>query len=187
MFILKTTIEPEICLKQIENIKENILSNGGEIETIDDMGSRQLAYEINKNKRGHYVVIYFKAPTSSIKELERLNTINENILRFIFIKFDTNKEIANWDNMVALCKKKKTEQQNETNEETNTKNETKVEKSTPEDETNTKNETKVEKSTPEDETNTKNETKVEKSTPEDETNTEYKTKIEKSTPEDEDI
>ena len=51
MFILKTTIEPEICLKQIENIKENILSNGGEIETIDDMGSRQLAYEINKNKR----------------------------------------------------------------------------------------------------------------------------------------
>ncbi len=107
MFILKTTIEPEICAKQIETIKENIITNGGEIEAVEDIGSKPLAYEIQKNKRGYYFVIYFKAPTSSIKELERLNNINENILRFIFIKFDTNKEIKNWDNMVAMTKVKK--------------------------------------------------------------------------------
>jgi len=107
MFILKTTIEPEICAKQIEIVKANITANGGEIEAVDDIGSKALAYEIEKNKRGYYFVIYFKAPTDSILELERLNNINENILRFIFIKFDTKKEIKNWDDMVAQTKNKK--------------------------------------------------------------------------------
>lgn len=117
MFILKTTIEPEICAKQIETIKANITTNGGEIEAVDDIGSKALAYEIDKNKRGYYFVIYFKAPTGSILELERLNNINENILRFIFIKFDTNKEIKNWDDMVAQTKNKKTEEQKEESKE----------------------------------------------------------------------
>ncbi len=118
MFVLKTTIEPEICAKQIETIKANITANGGEIEAVDDIGSKALAYEIDKNKRGYYFVIYFKAPTGSILELERLNNINENILRFIFIKFDTNKEIKNWDDMVAQTKnKKKQEAEEKSNEE----------------------------------------------------------------------
>ncbi len=120
MFIVKSTIQPEDIEKQINQVKENITSNGGTIEATDDMGSRQLAYEINKEKRGYYYVIYFEAPTSSILELERLNNINENILRTIFIKYESNKEIGHWQTMADATKKKKTQKEESTTDETTT-------------------------------------------------------------------
>jgi small subunit ribosomal protein S6 len=51
-------------------------------------------------------VIYFKAPTESIKELERNYKINENILRSIFIKYESKAEIAQWTAMSDEAAKK---------------------------------------------------------------------------------
>jgi small subunit ribosomal protein S6 len=99
MFIAKPTLTEEEIQAQIELVKGNIGKNGGEIVSADDIGVRQLAYEIDKNKRGYYYVIYFKAPTDAILELERNYRINENILRFIFIKYEKRKEIAAWTKM----------------------------------------------------------------------------------------
>ena len=61
MFILKPTLVEEEIKTRLEFFKEVITKNGGEIETCLDMGMRNLAYEIKKNKRGYYFVIYFKA------------------------------------------------------------------------------------------------------------------------------
>ncbi len=96
MFIVKPTLTEEETKAQIEQVIANIEKNGGEIVATDDMGTRPLAYEIKKNKRGYYFVIYFKAPSESILELERTYRINEEILRFIFIKYENKKEIAAW-------------------------------------------------------------------------------------------
>ena len=68
MFIVKPTLTEEETQAQIDLVKSNIEKNGGEIVACDDMGSRPLAYEIQKNKRGYYYVVYYKAPTSSITE-----------------------------------------------------------------------------------------------------------------------
>lgn len=106
MFIVKPTLTAEEIAAQIDVVKSNIEKNGGEIVAVDDMGSRNLAYPINKNKRGYYYVIYFKSPASSILELERNYRINENILRFIFIKYETKKEIAAWTKMSEDAAKK---------------------------------------------------------------------------------
>jgi small subunit ribosomal protein S6 len=70
------------------------------------MGTRPLAYEIKKNKRGYYYVIYFRAPGASIQELERTYRINEEILRFIFIKYENKKEIEAWTKMSDEAAKK---------------------------------------------------------------------------------
>ncbi|MEJ5168470.1 MAG: 30S ribosomal protein S6 [Arcobacteraceae bacterium] len=106
MFIVKPTLTAEEIAAQIDVVKSNIEKNGGEIVAVDDMGARNLAYPINKNKRGYYYVIYFKSPASSILELERNYRINENILRFIFIKYETKKEIAAWTKMSEDAAKK---------------------------------------------------------------------------------
>ncbi len=106
MFIVKPTLTEEETQAQIELVKSNIEKNGGEIVACDDMGTRPLAYEIEKNKRGYYFVAYFKAPTASILELERNYRINENILRFIFIKYENKKEIAAWTKMSDEAAKK---------------------------------------------------------------------------------
>ncbi|MBD3840868.1 MAG: 30S ribosomal protein S6 [Campylobacterales bacterium] len=106
MFIVKPTLTEEETAAQIATVKANIEKNGGEIVSCDDMGTRNLAYEIKKNKRGYYYVIYFKAPTESIAELERNYRINENIIRFIFIKYENTGEIKQWTEMSQEAAKK---------------------------------------------------------------------------------
>lgn len=100
MFILKPTLVEEEIKTRIEFFKEVITKNGGDIETCLDMGMRNLAYEIKKNKRGYYFVIYFKAEPSLIRELERNYRINEEILRFIVIKYESKKEQKAWQTLV---------------------------------------------------------------------------------------
>ena len=70
------------------------------------MGMRNLAYEIKKNKRGYYFVIYFKAEPSLILELERNYRINEEILRFIVIKYESKKEQNAWQSLVNKANNK---------------------------------------------------------------------------------
>lgn len=106
MFIVKPTLTAEQIQAEIDTVRANIEKNGGEIVSSDDMGSRELAYEIDKNKRGYYYLVFFKAPTESILELERNYRINENILRFIFIKYENKAEIAQWSTMSAEASKK---------------------------------------------------------------------------------
>ncbi|MGB1227614.1 MAG: 30S ribosomal protein S6 [Poseidonibacter sp.] len=99
MFIVKPTLTEEETVANIDAVKATIEKNGGEIVTCDDMGSQQLAYEIEKNKRGYYFVIYFKGEPAGLAEIERNYRINENIMRFIFIKYENKKEIAAWTKM----------------------------------------------------------------------------------------
>jgi small subunit ribosomal protein S6 len=106
MFIVKPTLSEEETQSQIELVKANITKNGGEIIECDDMGSRELAYEIQKNKRGYYYVIYFTAPSESILELERNYNINENILRHMFVKYESKKDIIAWNSMKDAAAKK---------------------------------------------------------------------------------
>jgi len=106
MFIIKPTLTEEETVAQIDLVKATIEKTGGEIVSCDDMGSRNLAYEIEKNKRGYYFVAYFKGAPAGILEIERNYRINENILRFIFIKYENKKEIAAWTKMSDEAAKK---------------------------------------------------------------------------------
>jgi small subunit ribosomal protein S6 len=106
MFIVKTTLTEEEIKNQIDTVKANIEKNGGTIVACDNMGNRELAYEIEKQKRGYYYVIYFEAPSESIIELERNYRVNESILKFMFIKFEGKKEIAEWTKMSTDAAKK---------------------------------------------------------------------------------
>lgn len=106
MFILKPTLVEDEIKTRIDFFKEVITKNGGEIETCLDMGMRNLAYEIKKNKRGYYFVIYFKAEPNLILELERNYRINEEILRFIVIKYESKKEQNAWQSLVDKANNK---------------------------------------------------------------------------------
>ncbi|MEA2051107.1 MAG: 30S ribosomal protein S6 [Campylobacterota bacterium] len=106
MFIVKPTLTEEETVAQIETVKSNIEKNGGEIVAVDDMGTRNLAYEIQKQKRGYYYVVYFTAPSEAILELERNYRVNEDIIRFIFIKYESKTEITQWTAMSADAAKK---------------------------------------------------------------------------------
>ena len=105
LVIVKPTLTAEEIQNSIAAIEEVITSNGGEIATTNAMGMRKLAYPIDKNERGYYHVIYYTVAPSSISEIERRFRINEELLRFVTIKYDSNREIKAWNQLVEKAKK----------------------------------------------------------------------------------
>ena len=58
----------------------------GEIKKKENWGLRNLAYKINKNRKGHYILLNIDANPEAIFEYERLMRLNEDIIRFLTIK-----------------------------------------------------------------------------------------------------
>ncbi|ABK82163.1 30S ribosomal protein S6 [Campylobacter fetus] len=99
LFILKPTLTEDEAKVKVDFIKEVITKNGGEIASVIEMGTRKLAYKIDKYERGTYVVIYFMAPTQLIAELVRNVRITEEIIRFLTVKYENKREISAWDKL----------------------------------------------------------------------------------------
>ncbi|WP_456450673.1 30S ribosomal protein S6 [Hydrogenimonas sp.] len=100
LFVVKPTLTEEEIKAQIENVRSILTKNGAQIAAEFDWGMRKLAYEIEKNPRGYYYVIYYTAPGNLIKELERNFRYNEEIIRFLNVKYENKKEIKAWQNLV---------------------------------------------------------------------------------------
>jgi len=58
----------------------------GEIKKKENWGLRNLAYKINKNRKGHYILLNIDANSEAILEYERLMRLDEDIIRFLTIK-----------------------------------------------------------------------------------------------------
>jgi small subunit ribosomal protein S6 len=69
-----------------------VADNGGEVKKRENWGLRNLAYRMNKNRKGHYVLFNIDAPAPAIAELERTMRINEDVLRYLTIKVDALEE-----------------------------------------------------------------------------------------------
>lgn len=85
VFIIKGTYTEGEYKKALDNIIENIKTIVN-IDNIEEKGLKKLAYEVKKNKTGYYVIIYLKATSQAITEVERLYRINEDILKFITVR-----------------------------------------------------------------------------------------------------
>jgi small subunit ribosomal protein S6 len=72
----------------LTRIKDFINSNDGEIREFENWGRKRLAYMVNKSKIGYYAVCRFDAPAEIISKLDRLFSLDEQILRFLTIKLN---------------------------------------------------------------------------------------------------
>lgn len=91
MYIINTSVDDEKRPAVIEKYKQIIVDNGGEIVKVDEWGKRRLAYEVNKNREGYYVLMNFKSSTGACQELERLIKIDEEILKHLVIRLEEEK------------------------------------------------------------------------------------------------
>lgn len=87
IFVLSTkTLDDAAIEATTEKFKTLITDNGGTIESVDLWGKRRLAYEINYETEGYYVLVNFEAPTTLPEELNRVYKITDGVLRSILIK-----------------------------------------------------------------------------------------------------
>jgi len=66
----------------IENLK-------GTIRKKENWGIRNLAYKINKNRKGHYMLLNIDGSADAIFEYERLMRLHEDIIRFLTIRINS--------------------------------------------------------------------------------------------------
>ncbi len=71
-------------LNKVKNYIESLI----EIEKIEEIGLKKLAYEVKNQNTGYYVVIYFRSAIENVRELERLYRIDDNVLKFIIVRKD---------------------------------------------------------------------------------------------------
>ena len=74
-------------LKQLTEKYSNIVTkNKGEVVQTQNWGLLNLAYMINKNKKGNYIHFKIKGPTSLISDLEKNESMDKNLLRYMTVK-----------------------------------------------------------------------------------------------------
>ena len=83
-------IVPELNEEETKSVIEKfngvITANGGMIENVDEWGKRKLAYLINKEAEGYYVLINFESNAEFPAELDRIYKITDGVLRSMIIK-----------------------------------------------------------------------------------------------------
>jgi len=88
MFIVNPNATEEEIDKinaQLENI---ITSGGGTIEKIEKMGKRRLAYEVDKQREGYYVLFTIVGNGDIIKECERRLRVMDAVIKYITVRTD---------------------------------------------------------------------------------------------------
>lgn len=91
-FIARQDLTPNKVSELADKYAAVIAENGGKVTKREDWGLRNLAYKIQKNRKGYYTMFNVDAPAKAIIELERLERIDENLLRFLTVKVDELEE-----------------------------------------------------------------------------------------------
>ena len=89
MFIVRPTLSEDEVKKVVNDFKEIITKNDGKVTKEENMGQRELAYEIKDFKSGYYFVFEVESETDkAIKEFDRLALINNDIIRHLITKIE---------------------------------------------------------------------------------------------------
>lgn len=91
----------DVTQQQVESIADAIAvqldtDNGTEpgatVKKREYWGLRSLAYRINKNRKGHYMLLGLDAKPASVTEMERQLRLNEDVLRFLTVRVEAIEE-----------------------------------------------------------------------------------------------
>tara|TARA_B100001123_G_C14975431_1_gene893386 strand:+ start:83 stop:409 length:327 start_codon:yes stop_codon:yes gene_type:complete len=85
-FITKQSISDNQAGKLLSKYENIIKENSGEVLKTEEWGLRVLSYRIKNNKKGFYYHIKFKGDGTTVKELEKVQNIDDGLIRYLTIK-----------------------------------------------------------------------------------------------------
>ncbi len=85
LLILSLSLGEEGINNLVEKFKK-LISDNGEVSSVEEWGKRKLAYEIDDETEGYYVLINFSCANEFPAELDRVYKITDGVLRSLIIK-----------------------------------------------------------------------------------------------------
>ena len=87
---------PDISPAQAETLMEELSGfldkQGAKVAKSEYWGLRNLSYQINKQRKGHYSLFNIDGPAEAIHELERQHRLSDDIMRYMTIKVEEHED-----------------------------------------------------------------------------------------------
>ena len=92
VFISRQDLSTSQAEGLIEHFSTILSENGWKVLSQEYWGLKTMAYKINKNRKGHYVLLKSDSPPEAVEEMERLMRLHEDIMRVMTIKVKIHEE-----------------------------------------------------------------------------------------------
>jgi len=88
LFVVKPDAAEEEIEQVVEQVRQVITSQGGAVDKLEKWGIRKLAYRVQKQHEGFYVLFQFSSSPETVKEIERRLRVSDLVLKFITVRID---------------------------------------------------------------------------------------------------
>jgi small subunit ribosomal protein S6 len=90
----------------LERVKDATGQQGGILVSVDDWGSKKLAYEVKKKQRGYYVRFDICGGSALVDEIERYFRIDDRVLKYMTVMTDENPDMESVKEEMAQAEMK---------------------------------------------------------------------------------
>lgn len=84
--IFKPSLDSEELDKVVDKISEEVKSNKGSVSSVEKIGRKKLAYDVQGYRDGYFTTMIVSLPGEAVVDFKRSLKLNENILRFMFME-----------------------------------------------------------------------------------------------------
>lgn len=94
MFIIRPDTPEDEVEKLVAQMEGFVTGAGGKMEKIEKMGRRRLAYRVERQREGFYVLFVFEGLHAAVSELERRMRVTDAVIKFITVRIDLEQKRA---------------------------------------------------------------------------------------------
>jgi small subunit ribosomal protein S6 len=88
MFIVRPDVADEGVDKLIAQMEGVVKGAGGEMEKVEKMGRRRLAYRVQRQREGFYVLFKLQGGGDTVKEFERRLKVTDTVIKYLTVRLD---------------------------------------------------------------------------------------------------
>ena len=91
VYILRPSIADDQIPASVEKVSGMVAARGGEVYEVlqtPPWGKRRLAYPIDRNADGFYVVNHLRMDPTTTDDFERMLKINDDVIRHMLVRMD---------------------------------------------------------------------------------------------------
>ena len=76
-----------------ENATEIVDRYGGKVAKTETWGLKSLAYQIDRNRKAHFVLLNIDAPAGGRRRARAPDRINEDVIRFLTVRVESTRKV----------------------------------------------------------------------------------------------
>lgn len=88
IFIVKPDVGDDVLAEREQWAKDILTNNKAQVVHTELWGKKRLAYQINKQRYGHYILLQYEGEPKVVPELERNFKLSEDVLKFITVRLE---------------------------------------------------------------------------------------------------